>query len=257
MNASPAFRRSLCLLLCLVLNGLPSRGNETLRVSADSWMPYNGDPSAAKPGYVIELLKTIFEPEGTSVSYSLMDYTEALKATAEGSIDAVIGPDAVEGAGLILPKQPMSKPCVILLSLASSEFSYGNLRSLRGNPLGAIEGYSYWDSLNSYIEKGKDVVLVSGEDPLKDLVAKLDAKEITVLAETEPVLLWHLREADRPKTDFKAVYRHLADPIYVAFAPNEKGKALAERFDKGILELRKSGQLAKLLAAYGLRDWVD
>ena len=42
-----------------------------VRLCADQWMPYNGDPSATKPGYVVELARAIFEPKGMT-SYSTL-----------------------------------------------------------------------------------------------------------------------------------------------------------------------------------------
>ena len=47
-------------------------GDPVVRLCADQWMPYNGDPADAKPGYVIELAKTIFEAKGLKVEYTVM-----------------------------------------------------------------------------------------------------------------------------------------------------------------------------------------
>lgn len=226
-----------------------------LLVRTDSWMPYNGEPNSDKPGYAIEVLKAIFEPEGTTIDYQLMPYTEALDAAREGKVDAVIGADEVEGKGLTIPKLAIGEPSICLLTLAKEDLVYQSLRSLRGEKLGVIKGYAYWEALNSYIAKNVDIVSEEGDTPLTLLFAKLEAGEIKVLAESEPVLLWYLRENKKDRNNYKAVYRHMADPIFIVFSNDEKGKANSALFDKGMKALRESGELTKILLRYGMRDW--
>jgi polar amino acid transport system substrate-binding protein len=44
--------------------------------------------------------------------------------------------------------------------------------------------------------------------------------------------------------------------LYVAFSPhNPNSKVYAEILSKKMIDLRKSGKLAKILAPYGLKDW--
>ncbi len=87
---SPAARRSCLVFVFVILTGLTGRA-ETLRLRADSWMPYNGDAGAALPGYTVELARAIFEPRGITVDYQTMTWGDALKAAAAGQIEAVVG----------------------------------------------------------------------------------------------------------------------------------------------------------------------
>lgn len=246
----------LLVSLCVGQASNLSAEDKVLHIAADSWMPYNGDPEAKKPGYVVEMVRSIFEKQGYKVAYSTMPYTEALAAVREGKLDAVIGPDEVEAKDLRMPAEPMCEPKICLLTRASNKWNYDNINSLKSQKLGATEGYSYWPALDGYIKANPNkVLLASGDSPIDELFAKLESGEIDILVETEPVLLWHLREHKLDRNQFRAVLRQDSTPCYVAFAPTESGRVQADIFDKGVRELRGSGALAALLKSYGLNDW--
>lgn len=260
MNRQPHHRSLLTVvgMLSLLAALLPCQltaDDKVLHVSADTWMPFNGDPQGEKPGYVVEILKTVFEPAGIKVDYSTMEYAAALEKARAGQLDAVIGPDEGEAKGLILPKQSIGQPSICLLATANTKAEYQNIRSLKTLKLGVIEGYTYWDALDTHIAAKKNISEAAGDTPLTTLFTRLEKGEIDVIVETESVLLWFLRENKRDKGEFKALYRHEAEPIYVAFSNDEKGKSFAALFDKGMETLRKGGELKKILARYGLREW--
>jgi polar amino acid transport system substrate-binding protein len=254
---SPGGILAVLILLCVCLSSLRGGEPQVLKVSADTWMPFNGEVGAERPGYVVELLREIYEPQGVKVEYTTMPYEEALQATREARIDAVIGPDQKEGAGMLLPKQAMGRSCILLLTLAKADFNYESIRSLRGVYLGVVKGYTYWDVLDAHIAKGQGIYQAEGDEPLSVLITKLRRGDLTVVAETESVLAWYLKLNKLDKAEFRAVYRHAPEPLYVAFSNNEKGQQLAGVYDKGVETLRKSGRLGKLLASYGLRDWAE
>lgn len=249
------FLKALILSTTLLCAAEGAEGGKVLSVRTDSWMPFNGEPGAEKPGYVIEILKEIFEPAGIKVDYQTKPYKESLDAARKGEVDAVIGANAAEAEDLLMPAKSIGAPCVVLLTLDHSGFDYQNMRSLMKVKLGIIEGYSYWPALDNYITQKKNLVVEGGETPLDALFQKLQKGEIEVLAENEPVLMWYLRAHKLDKKDFRAVYRHMADPIYVVFAKTADGKAHSERLDKGLQALRSSGRLLRILDKYGLSDW--
>jgi len=79
---------------------------------------------------------------------------------------------------------------------------------------------------------------------------------LDVVAETSTVLAWTAKNAGYPFTAFRIVYLHEGDPVYFAFSP-AAGPRYAQLFDDGLRELRRSGELAKILAHYGLSDWQE
>jgi polar amino acid transport system substrate-binding protein len=228
---------------------------KAVRLCADQWMPYNGDPAEARPGYVVELARTIYKAQGMAVDYTVVPWEEALAAVGEGRMHGAIGAGETECEGLTMPAEPVGQATMCLMTLAGSGWGYDNVASLRKVRLGVIEGYEYWPALDAYIAKGAGIVVATGEDPLGDLMAKLQAAEIDVLAENEPVLLWYLRSHEADRSKFRVVYKHVAEPVYVVFAPNDEGRRLASIFDEGMRALRASGDLERLLRRYGMIDW--
>ncbi len=249
--------------LALALLSLPflaaSGADSVVRLCADQWMPYNGDPADPKPGYVIELAKAVFEPKGIKVEYTVMPWTEALAAVREGRMSGAIGANKEEGAGLVLPTETIGVISICLVTRADSKWTYDNLASFRSVKLGVIKGYAYWPAFDSYIaratEKGSGIFCAEGDTPLADLMKQLLAGDLGVVAESEPVLLWYLRSEGIDRSQIRVVFKGSADPIYVAFEPNDEGRSQAALLDEGVKALRASGELERLLRRYGLRDW--
>jgi polar amino acid transport system substrate-binding protein len=241
-------------LLCTSVNVRAATGAEVLRVRADFWMPFNGHPAAEKPGYVVELLQEIFERAGTKVDYQTMPWADALKSVEAGSIDAVIGANKKEATKLATGTEPVGDPKFALFVRSDSPWRYTSLRSLTGVKLGAIEGYSYWDSLDGYLQKAQPpaVKFYRGETPLVEALADLSANQIDVVVESVAVFFWTTKSLGRKGADFRIAYLQEAEPIFVAFAPNERGRYHAVLFDRGIRELKKSGRFDAILSQYGL-----
>lgn len=245
-------------LLAFAATVAPARG-ETLRLRADSWMPYNGDPQSELPGYAIEIARAILEPRNVELAYENMSWGEALKAAVAGEIDAVIGANRQEAEGLVLPQEPIGHPRIGLFARKDNPCRYDNVASLLKYKLGVILDYKYWAALDAYIQKSDapQVVKLSGDQPLEDAMAKLHAGELDLVAETSSVFSWTTKSAGHPSGTFRLVYLHEGDPVYFAFAPGDRGVRYAAMFDEGLRALRRSGRLAEILVRYGQPDWAQ
>lgn len=221
------------------------------------WMPYNGDPESSNPGYVVELARMIFEPQGIKVDYQTMPWADALESARAGKIDGVIGAGSAELEGLTAPKEPIGEPRVVLLAPKESTWQFENVPSLRSVKLGVVEGYTYWESLDEYIATHKEpqVVRFGGETPLVDALKQLKAGKIDAIPETMAVFVWTVRGMGMTPSDFRIVHSHQNEAIYLAFSGNDDGKRFAGIFDEGMRKLRASGELLTLLKKYGLSEW--
>lgn len=251
--------RSLAILLAGFCLPVSAYSAEIIRLRADQWMPFNGDPAdSALPGYGIEVARIILAPHDVTLDYQTLAWGDALKAVAAGEIDAVIGANRTEAAGLVVPSEPIGEPRVALYVRHDTAWRYENLASLLKVRLGVIADYKYWESLDGFIDKQREprVVKFAGDSPLKDGLAKLLAGEIDVFAESAPVFAWQLKADGVPPAKIKSVYIHEADPVFFAFSPKHpRAQAYAAIFDRGLRELRASGRLEEILARYGQRDW--
>jgi polar amino acid transport system substrate-binding protein len=248
--------RTLAVVAPLAFASLASA--ETLRIRADNWMPFNGDPEGEQPGYVVEIAKAIFEPQGITVDYQIMTWADALKAARGSEIEAVIGANAKEAEGMILPVSPIGSPRVGLFVRKGSTFKFEHIKSLEAIRLGVIKDYSYWDSLDNYIKASTAprVITFEGDDALNEVLTQLKQGKIDVYPEVLPVFAWFIKSHHMVRDDFWAVYLHEGEDIFVAFSPsNGAGVKYAKLFDEGIKKLRESGKLGRILGKYGQKDW--
>jgi|GEM_PF-1857798 len=245
-----------CLLLAL---GGRAQDTDMVKLRADLWMPFNGSPNAEKPGYVVEIARAIFGAQGLKVDYGTLSWEETLKAARAGTIDGAIGTNATEAADLVKGSEPIGIPKIGLFALKDSSWKYENLQSLNTVKLGAIAGYSYWDSLDTYISThaDKNVVFFKGETPLADAIVKLNNKEIDLMPETLPVFVWALKTQGIPFTNYHIAYLNEGVPLYISFTKNKRGLHFSKMMDEGIRTLRANGQLAKILSSYGIEDWKE
>ena len=231
---------------------------ETLTVRADNWLPYNGDPEGKRPGYMIEVLKEILEPNGIDVDYQLLSWDTALEDVTSGRYDAVVGTDQEEAPELIFPSKPFGKMTNAFYKRVDSVWQYNGIKSLENLRLGVISDYSYSDDLDAYIEQneGAERLLVAeGDDALPKLIEMMEANRIDVIVENVNVMAYTLGKNQianiipAGKIDEEFL-------LYVAFSPkNERSTMFARLFDEGVDKLRKSGELAKIIARYGVSDW--
>lgn len=249
---------SALLALSIVLASTAASAAETLRLRADNWMPFNGDPKADKPGYVIEICKAIYGPLGITLDYQVLPWAEAVKAARAGEIDGVIGADPTEGAGLVFPKESINALRIALFGKKGINWKLENPGSYAKVRIGVVPGYAYWEGLDTYIKSAKPpkIMVFEGDSPTVDAIKKLNAGEIDLFPENLIVFGWNARALGLKTSDFTPCYINTGDDIYVAFTPkSDKSKRWTSQFDEGIARLRKTGELKKILTRYGLEDW--
>lgn len=247
------FGLKLCLMIGLATANFVYAEEVPLRIRADSWMPFNGDPAAKQPGYVVEFLREVFEPQGIKVDYQVMPWAAAVKAAEAGEIDGIIGANKKEAENLVTGSVEIAEPQFALFARKDNPWKYDSLRSLQGVRLGAIEGYSYWSSLDGYIKKSSApaLKLYTGENPLAEAMTDMVDGKIDVMAESVLVFIWTTKSTGRKFSDFRIAYSETAEPLYVAFAKNELGRKYARMFDVGLRKLKDSGRFDAILSGYG------
>ena len=224
-----------------------------IHIRADSWMPFNGDPAAKQPGYVVEVLREIFEPKGIKVDYQIMPWAAAVKAAEAAEIDGIIGANAAEAKNLVTGNEAIAEPQFALFVRKDNPWKYETLRSLQGVRLGAIDGYSYWTSLDAYIKKNTPPAIktYTGDTPLIEGMADLVNGQIDVMPESVLVFVWTAKSTGRKFSDFRIAYTETAEPLFVAFSKTTEGRKHAHIFDQGLREMKDSGRLQAILDSYG------
>lgn len=125
-----------------------------------------------------------------------------------------------------------------------------------------IEGYSYSEAVDAYVEKNKDnpdrIVMVSSAGRAQiNAVSRLISKKADVYVEDVNVAKLTIGKLNLNGRVVMADLATEPEAMYIACTPADpRGKKYADMFSEGIAKLRASGELASILDKYNLSDWV-
>jgi len=244
-------------LLCTPMSSVA----DVITLRADDWCPYNCDPASTRPGYMIEIAQRVFQRAGHQVDYQYMPWARTLAELAAGSIDGAVGVDPNEGGNLVLSPLSLGQSDAVFLVRAGDPWRYQGINSLANVRLGAILGYSYDDDIDHYILSQKNspgrITLATGDEPLSRLLKMLVANRVDVVIEDSNVVQYQIMTLGLGGNIDEAG-RLPSTPVYIAFSPAKPtGKDYARLLSEGLVELRASGELAQIMARYGLSDWAQ
>lgn len=250
------------LASCLLLIGAALGAGESVTLRADSYAPFNGDPKAERPGLIIEIAGKVFTKAGYTIDYQIMPWTRTLDEVKAGRIDGAVGAEPEGTPGLAFPDEPQGYWLPVLCTPAGSTWSYAGQASLAGLAIGVVQDYDYGkdkdgNAYNAWFTANPQKVQVLKGDKPNDLaIGMLAKKRLDLFIEDWGVIL---AAAASAKVD-PAALRNAGPagagyPLYIGFAPTERGRKLAAVLSAGTAELRTSGELAPILAAYGVTDW--
>jgi polar amino acid transport system substrate-binding protein len=250
------------LLACAFISALGAVDTITLR--ADTYLPYNGDPKSDKPGFIIEIAKAVFSQRGAVVDYQLMPWTRVIEDVEAGKLDGAVGGEPEGTPNLSFPgvAQGFWKP--VLVTPAASTWVYNGQASLADRAIGVVQDYDYGTDAagHSYTEwlaaNPKKVQALKGDKPIDLAVGMLAKSRLDLFIED-----WGVIQAACASAKVDVASLRNAGPagpgyeLFIAFAPTERGKALAKELGEGTTALRASGKLASILARYGVADWAQ
>lgn len=235
---------------------------DTIRLVADPWCPYNCDPDSERAGFMVDIAKTVLEAQGHRVEYHRRPWVRALQEARDGDFHGVIGATRLEAPDFIFPDLAQGQAVNAFWTLAESPWQYLEPGSLEGRQLAVIAGYSYGEAIGRMLEDERHrpfITRLHGVTPLRNGLRMLERGRIEVLLEDEHVMSYQLRQSGQAEKFRQAGYVP-AQPdtarVYIAFSPaHDRSADYAREITDGVARLRASGELARILAAYGVSDW--
>lgn len=248
------------IMLLLLIAPVLKASADTIVAAADQWCPISCEPDSAEPGFMVEVAQAVFTKAGHQFVYQKMPWTRAINDTRHGKINAVIGAFKGDTPDFIFPVAAQAHlSSNSFFTLKSSSWQYQNLESLNTRRIGATLRYDYGTDLNQYIRKHSysgRIELITGVEPLRRNIEKARMGRVDTLIESEPVF-WYTAKQLGVADQFQEV-GHASPPedCFIAFSPAlPKSKTYAAILTAGIDEMRQTGDLAKALSKYGLKDW--
>jgi polar amino acid transport system substrate-binding protein len=250
---------------------------KTLTLRADVWCPFNCEPDAKQPGYMVEIAKRAFKDSKIEVEYKTLTWPRAIVDARDNKIDGIIGAATTDAPDFVYPDESLGLIKNCFYTLSDSKWTYKDSKSFSEISIGTIKGYSYGDPFDAYVseqeklaeDRKKDktkkassgltenIQVVSGDAGLELNYKKLQAKRIGAFIEEQNVLKSFMQTKKIAESTLKNVGCVKEDKVYIAFGPtNPNAKAYAKLLSDTVSSMRKDGSLKKLLDEYGLQDWV-
>ena len=238
---------------------------ERLIVAAIDYCPYQCVPEKedGKVGYVTEILRVIYERAGYDITFQRTPYKRGVQGVERGEYDLMPNVNSGHSKKIIFSKHRNGVLQQNFYVKKGEKWKYCGIESLRDITVGSVIGYDYSSfspEYESYLQKHQNsqaVQYVGGAyGPMTNLKKILKGR-ITTFNE-DKYLFEYLTGKCGLKDEFELAGTLGKNMQYVGFAPNNpRSEHLAEIFDEGITELRKSGELKRILAKYNLEDWMN
>jgi polar amino acid transport system substrate-binding protein len=243
------------LLSCSVLHAA------TITIRSDDWYPYNGDPMSEQPGYMIEAARVIAERNGHQIDYAQLSWEQALEATRAGSIDCVVGAYVGDAPDFEFPETSWGRSADTFFVMSDNPWRFNAVADLATQRLARIAGYEYSAEVEAYFATAAPEAIVmidNTRNGLSKALMLLVTRRADVVVEDENVARAKIGAMGLQSRIVEAGAAPSRNDIYIACTPaRPEGEAYAKMFSDGMAELRRSGELTRILARYGLRDWLS
>jgi len=251
------FKISIPLLIFFIVLP-PVFAAETITLVADKWCPYNCDPKAVQPGYVVEIAKIIYEKAGYKFSYVLLPWPRAVKEAREGKYNGIIGFTRKHVDGFISTKNEVGIARDAFFVKSEENWKYEQLSSLEKiGVIGYPIGYHYTKEIDEYFQRAGNVDLLPGNNPIKTMVKMILSGRINTFPENEMVVNYFLKQT-RQSDKLKMAGEFNRSNIYVGFGLNSPTHLRDSKIlSDGLQLLRTKGELVKILDGYGIKDWRE
>ncbi|HLA29832.1 MAG TPA: transporter substrate-binding domain-containing protein [Pseudomonas sp.] len=223
---------SLLLSALLVCCGVQadSAVPEHIRIASDVW---EGHTHADGTGLAWDILRQVFEPAGVKLQIQSVPYTRSIGLVQRGEADAWVGSYLNEvDKGVFYPRRPYDTDQIAALGLVDKPPP--SLATLGEFRLVWMRGYEYQRYLPN-LRQYREVLRRSG------ILGMLDQGHadfyIDAITEIEDVL----STAKEPGRYRATALTSL--PIYLGFADNPRGRALAGLYDQRMDVLLEQGSL--------------
>lgn len=257
---------SKCWAVSLVMGGivvlLPvevAAETATIILGGDPYCPVNCEAESSHQGFAVDMARAVFKPKGYTVDYQIIPWTRAVAQGAAGEINGIVGASPGK-PDYSYPKQSVGTEKFVFMARASDPFTYAGIASLQGKRVGIVKDYEVSGPLGQFVKDNQNnpavIDTVSGAQAGELNLKKLVWNRLDLVIDNESTLLY-LAKTLGLGHDLKVVDAGgEPSPIYIAFSSaRSETPTLIRIWDEGVSELRASGELAKILDAYGIRDW--
>ncbi len=239
----------------------PAAADKELAFCSDPWPPYAGHADAEDEGYIVDILREVYEPLGYKVRYVNVPWSRCIRDTRDGIFNALAGADILEVPDFVFPGETIGITRPAFFVRGNKNWNFQGIKSLDRIKLGSIQDYTYETELDEYIRRYQDtdrVLIVKGNDALIRLITSVQESRIDAFIENAPVVYHTFRQMGISPDELReAGAPNIGVLLFIPFSPKfVESREYAQIYDTRIQELRKSGRLDEILSKYKTDDWL-
>ncbi len=233
---------------------------DTLSMSTLDYCPLSCVPEeeGGKEGLMVDIMRSVAKKHNTFIAVDILPFNRYLMRVDDTLYDGVLVMGKEHAPQMVYPNKTAGGQGVVMLTKAASDWSYRGIESLKQVTVGTVKNFKYCDDeLGPYLndpEPGARVEPLDGANSTGKNIIKLLRDRVDVYVEGEFALrytIFKMNNMDKlsiidPK---KCEYLN-----YTAFNPNKsQSKKWADIYSKELQVMYHSGELKKIMDAYGLK----
>ncbi len=247
---------SLFFLLFSLHNIMGKGKKEIISIAAIDWCPQIC-LDQKRPGYLIEIIRTIFDNSPYEVDYRVYNWkwSRAIKEVARGKYDALLSPAKEEAPNLLYHNIPIGFQTHCIWISVDSTWEYKDSNSLLDKKIIIYKDHSYGEFLKEYFAKNKN--WKSLEFPYDSLFIER-AKKLISLKRADAFLFTYnsVKESIAKKAPLiKENGCFKKDPLWLALSPlidKKKVIKLKAIIDQRMEFINHSGDYDRILRKYNI-----
>lgn len=228
-----------------------------LVVAADPWCPFNCvEKHDGAKGYIVDALELIAKKNAWTIDYQVQPWSRVLLGLSNGAVDIAIGVDPKDANQLISTQTWGVSHSSAVLSV-DNQWEWSGVSHLQGKRALIIAGYYYPGALGEWIiAHPTQIEEVHGETALGQAMAMLDRKRADLLFNSAEVVNYYLFRY-KMTNKYRVVSTGFSNDVKLGIrSSRQDAELMRNSLDHELLELRRNGQLEKMLSRYKLNDWI-
>lgn len=227
--------------------------DKTIVAAADPWPPFV-DPTSATEGLSLEVVRAAFGTQGYTVKMEYVPWVRAEKGVKEGKYDILPNTWFTEKRkAYLMYSDQYAENEVKFITAKDDTFEFTGMESLDGKKVGTVRSYGYGDTFSNATNFTREDA-VDFQTNIKKLTSAKKRIDMTLedeivarvaIAKEDPGLLDKIRFTENALS---------SNPLHVTCGlANPRHEEIIGAFNKGLAEIKASGEYAEILAKYGIK----
>ncbi|WP_158968790.1 ABC transporter substrate-binding protein [Paraglaciecola sp. L3A3] len=213
----------ISILLICITSGVfkaASANSVTLKLAATDWCPYTCENNISKKGIAYDYIQFLFKQKNIALDVSSYPWARAIRQVEKGKLHGLLTAVHSESPNLLFTQSAMMSYQMCFYGKEGSKWQYAGEHSLKDIRLGVISEYGYGQPVDQYLANKRsqyNVVKLSSNQALQQLISLVEAERIDVLIEDKNVMNWYFKNSKQNSLNKLGCLAE--ESLYLAMSP--------------------------------------